>query len=386
MIVVDQFSTQKNSITIECEKYRYSPGEQVQGKVLLNIVSSLEVQDIQLKLTGSEKVEWQKISESRDHEGNTTTSRDGPYSGRHDFLELMSPLGRNMALTIGQFEFPFSIQLPDALPESCEVGTNPKVLNKQMRKYSTRHWGSCRYKLKAVIQAGPSNKRSMKCTQVFRIVNLPPPTNEAVISETQEVGGCCASPGSVEILLKAEKNAYIKGDTIRAVAKVENDSLNCIKNVDLKFVQVIELTAHKRNKARVFEEFFPLDKCEKSGCPPRAKFVARIREYNVDLRVPYDAATSSCIGRIMKVYYLLRLRGKISLASTLKAEIPIVIYDSELKPVSTGWKPQVMPMLTVSSIPGYNPVVPNSTTRTTTNHAIDYDESENLVPYSKILP
>jgi len=369
-----QFSTQENSISIDCEKYHYNPGEQVRGKVLLNIVSALEVQDIKLKFTGTEQTEWLTLTYRKEADGSQTLERDGPHSGRHDFFKTMLPMGQNMALTHGQFEFPFSVQLPNVLPGSCEVGTNPKFL--QDRVNHSRCWAMCRYKIKAVIQAknlGAYGNKDMKCTQVFQIVNLPPPTDERVVSQTQDVFRCCRNLGSVSMQLQAEKDAFKKGDPIRVVAKFQNQSKASINSVHLKLTRVIELKSHT---GRVFQEIIPLTTSQEQGCAAMTNKEARMA-----VTVPTDSAKSTCIGSIMKVHYLLRVRGKVTVAKTLKIEIPVAIFElapKYVKPVSTNWEPRVMPMFTVETLPGYNPGnVPNwsstttttTTTSTTTNHA-----------------
>lgn len=102
---------------------------------------------------------------------------------------------------------------------SCKVGTDPKLT--WFRSDEEFHYGQCRYKIKAFVEAGGFSKKSMKCSQEFTVINRAPPAVSVGSMATTSIQtcGCLCDQGICDISVQAEKDAFKIGDPVRILAK-----------------------------------------------------------------------------------------------------------------------------------------------------------------------
>jgi hypothetical protein len=410
----------QNGVFVVLDNYSCHPGDQVTGKVYLNLVQPATVKAVYLKLTGFEKTEWRKCT---NHKKAVHREERCPQTGlmmkkidwvddwkvehecgRHDFFKTEIPLGGSIPFGLGQYELPFSVQLPQRLPGSVEVG-NP---NPKFHAYGLHEdfmWGQCRYKVKAFVEtqeawagfsatAAPAFGRGaglrasfgaalgaaaavhaarkrpqfMKCSQDFQVINRPPPVDAAEAKAEANVNVCCCiNKGTAHVAMSSDKDAFQIGDAVSVTASFNNQATVPVNELQLRLKRFVELKSDRG--ARKYDECSIVE-AVKPGCA-----AGEVCARNFRLQMPNSKAlVSSSYGGLLKVYYVLEVKGTVTCASSPKCRIPICIYSRppvyQRPQITMGWQPQVLPVYVVGAIPGYNagqvPVFPKQQTTTTT--------------------
>lgn len=234
------------TIYIQLDKGSYSPGEQVNGTVFLNVLQNLPgCQDIWVTISGmedtklierKERTEW--YTDSQGHQKSRTHVYYVHHRDYNSFFNHRFPLYRfNTAfLPAGQYTFPISFMLQRGLPSTFN--------------YDFYSHGPCHGKVNYVIQAsvggGGGPYQQIRCNQAF-VVN-----QELILSsgiqkkelDKEIVSCCCIGKGKSKITTYFEKNDYVPGEVSYMITEVDNSKGKAdILEIRGIFKQTMRLTA-----------------------------------------------------------------------------------------------------------------------------------------------
>jgi len=218
------------NIYIEIPKVEFTLGGTVSGKVHISAPQPIETCGVFLKLTGVEQTSWEEEkTKTVKTEENGEENREERkcvrclYGAYDTFLNQEVPLWQHDGfMQAGQFEIPFSFQLPESLPSSFKLVGN---------KFGRRFDCSISYRLTAAFKR-PGFFKSDISHHVDVLLHAPGPQYAAVrvsvqaeASANQDIYGCCCScrsQGKFEIAVKSDKNTYHAGETASLQAQVKN--------------------------------------------------------------------------------------------------------------------------------------------------------------------
>ncbi|MDP2672869.1 MAG: hypothetical protein Q8O84_03600 [Nanoarchaeota archaeon] len=106
----------KGRIEIILDKYQYSPGETINGKVKLIIKKPLVSKELKISLIGQQKIKSRKMNINRQNSRNEFKTIE--------VFNFAMPLHKQKEYTIGGQEINFQIKIPNNILNSQE----PKVL------------------------------------------------------------------------------------------------------------------------------------------------------------------------------------------------------------------------------------------------------------------
>nr|CDJ84550.1 Arrestin domain containing protein [Haemonchus contortus] len=222
MVKLDRFD-----IVLNNPEDAYFAGQEISGKVIIEIGEPKKVNEILLELKGRARTYWTKHSgKSRKH-----VSHSEPYfleqfntAYTHKFTVTKNGKEKERVLPAGVHEIPFSYTLPKSLPSSFEG-----------------EFGHIRYTCRAICERPwDFDIVSRKAFTVIGIedINSDPRLNEPVsISESNHtVAWCCRATGSITGELSLSKSGFTPGEKVNISYRVSNNSSRA-KPLCLKFVQ-----------------------------------------------------------------------------------------------------------------------------------------------------
>uniref|UniRef100_A0A0K0DIV6 Arrestin_C domain-containing protein n=1 Tax=Angiostrongylus cantonensis TaxID=6313 RepID=A0A0K0DIV6_ANGCA len=197
----------------------YFAGQEISGKVVLEILEPKKVSEILLELKGRARTYWtQHSGKSRKH-----VSHSEPYfleqfntAYTHKFSVLRNEKEKERVLPAGLHEVPFSYTLPKTLPTSFEG-----------------EFGYIRYTCKAICERPWDfdivTRKGFTVIGIEDINSDPRLSKPISTSETNRtVALCCHATGSITGELSLEKTGFTAGETInisRLFSKMHTFSL-----------------------------------------------------------------------------------------------------------------------------------------------------------------
>ncbi|VDO90973.1 unnamed protein product [Heligmosomoides polygyrus] len=183
----------------------YFAGQEISGKVIIEISEPKKVNEILLELKGRARTYWTKHSgKSRKH-----VSHSEPYfleqfntNYTHKFVVTKNGKEKERVLPAGVHEVPFSYTLPKSLPTSFEG-----------------EFGHIRYTCRAICERPwDFDIVSRKAFTVIGVedINSDPRLNEPISTceSNHTVAWCCRATGSITAELKLEKSGFTPGEKI----------------------------------------------------------------------------------------------------------------------------------------------------------------------------
>ncbi|KAE9416940.1 hypothetical protein Angca_008312 [Angiostrongylus cantonensis] len=205
----------------------YFAGQEISGKVVLEILEPKKVSEILLELKGRARTYWtQHSGKSRKH-----VSHSEPYfleqfntAYTHKFSVLRNEKEKERVLPAGLHEVPFSYTLPKTLPTSFEG-----------------EFGYIRYTCKAICERPWDfdivTRKGFTVIGIEDINSDPRLSKPISTSETNRtVALCCHATGSITGELSLEKTGFTAGETINISYRITNECSRG-KPVCLKLVQ-----------------------------------------------------------------------------------------------------------------------------------------------------
>jgi hypothetical protein len=250
------------SIGVETEQSDYAAGSTLRGKVYLCVnnrqSTPVAAQSLQLRLIGKE-------SALIHHQSSDTDSRDNPRTDNHyerrknTFFQLEYPLYTylNHFATVGRYEYPFSISLPQHLPSSLSASSGQSHCEVEYELVAT------------LIQQGGSNKslfrsgpHGYKKISISASVEAPNDTSVQHPEDIIPVNCCCCSKReSMTLETSLDKTVVTPYDIIGVQFRCKNNSFSKVHTITVQMEQIIEwkCDVHKKEVKQI------LSKTEFSG-------------------------------------------------------------------------------------------------------------------------
>ncbi|XP_059847402.1 arrestin domain-containing protein 2-like isoform X1 [Hypanus sabinus] len=286
----------------------YSTGDEVSGKVVLEVTRQMKVQSLKLHTEGYAKVHW---TESRSAGSSTAYTQN--YSDEVEYYNkrvnlIQADNGSFTVLQAGRHEFPFSFQLPE---------------ENLVTSFEGKH-GSVRYWVKAKLhRPWATVKKIKKDFTVIEPIDINTPSLLAPQAGTKEKSARVWywNLGHLALTAKIDRKGYTPGEVIPIFAEVDNC---CSRTVTPKAAIIQMQTFIARGTTK--QKKSVVATLHGEGVAPRKRGTWHGRP----LKIPPVSPSLQC--RVIRVDYTLRVYIEIPGTSKLSLELPLVIGTIPLHP------------------------------------------------------
>ncbi|RZF46314.1 hypothetical protein LSTR_LSTR010169 [Laodelphax striatellus] len=308
----------------------YYAGQNVTGKLRLNLDKPKKVRSIQIKFLGKGEVKWTVQEDVRQNDGNTR-SENVVYSGDEEYYTFKYNLagGGNSELEIaaGEHVYPFSATLPPLLPSS----------------FDGEH-GHVRYTVTATLDR--PWKVDQHATAIFTVVtpvdlNYNVKAKEPVKMEVEKSFCCCwCQSGPLQLVLAMPYSGFVPGQSMPLTLEVDNASNVRVDNVVVKLEKVLNWKARDpQTKTRT--DHVELSKLALEGIEPNGS-----KSWTQLMPIPNLPPVNLDQSTIISCTYTLTAVAEVSgCHSNLSVEVPVFlgtvpIYQPPLAAAAGGDAPQ----------------------------------------------
>ena len=339
------------TIFIQFDKGSYSPREQVNGTIYLNVFQNYPgTREITVLIRGFEDTRLieRKTRTTTHRTGKTTTTRTHTYYVTHQdynaFFNHQFVIYRfaNECIPAGQYTFPISFVLPAGLPST---------FNHTFQRYGSNH-AKVNYTVGARVgsymQLGPP----ISCTQNFVL-------NQELLASTGNVrkeinkevkSCCCVAKGPTKIVSYFEKNDYCPGETAFMVTEVDNSNCKAdILEVKGIFKQVLKINARSYSTTLPFDHQTLVMQGMKRG---ESHLAEQAKRFSIQLSTRSgELLQPTCRGRLVSNEYHLvnSLKMDACMCCGLEPNCSLVLNlrnpDQQTQrwdAMPSNWNPQVM--------------------------------------------
>ena len=279
----------------EIEKSVYMPGETIKGKLKLKVKHGIKVTSISIRFHGCAEVFW------------TTGSKfDTIHENKVEYIDKSFIFAHNNEkfCIIGEFSFPFEIQLPSDIPSSLN--------------------GYINYYLRACINIPwRLNKKIKRAVEIVKPIylNRYPHLKQSVTREyTKMISSFLGKSLPVTIRLSIAKSGFVAGENIMFDAFIDNQSSRkfeaCFKIMSITTMFASDKTS-TTFRSNIAKTDFPFNKILKHS---------QVNWNCGTLTIPEETPLSNTTSDIVKLNYfvVLRIKDEFSL-KLFHASIPITI-------------------------------------------------------------
>ncbi|TKR76313.1 hypothetical protein L596_017470 [Steinernema carpocapsae] len=248
MVKLDKFDIEFNN-----SEHAYFAGQEISGRVVIELSEPKKVNEILLELKGRARTYWTKHSgKSRSHcshsEPYFCEQFNTNYTAKFT-VTTQSEKKKNSSERIlpeGRHEVPFSYTLPKTLPSSFEGD-----------------YGYIRYTCRAICERPWDfdivTKKAFTVIGIEDINEDPKAAQPASASDSNSsIKFCCRKNGNVITELSVERTGYTPGEVVRIKGKITNQSSRTLKNSSLRLRQHVSYkaktfagTEHVKNASKV---------------------------------------------------------------------------------------------------------------------------------------
>lgn len=352
---------------IHLDKPFYSPGEQVNGTVSIQVSVPVQATDLELKLLGGEFVyfvhpQTGKISDISEHTANTHDPNEhlGNFTENRVFYDFKNPIykfhkpGTEVGIIKpGQYQFPFSFLLSEEAPSSFEYNWK----NKGHRCNATIQYiitANVFDNNRGIKQMGgiAGNLAHKELTVVPRLSGMIRRNRRLELTENVNMC-CCLNQGEVRVVAHFENDRFRIGSS--AVIVLEIDNRHCsaaVNDVDIKLEQRLSFKARGQEQRKVTI----LKEVKGPGCPAKVALIGK-NSLKVDLGIygtRQDGADifGSCHGELVEcrhrivIVFNMGVMCNCSKSPELHLDVPIFKpFDGEREPMpsfmTSNWNPQI---------------------------------------------
>ena len=278
----------------------FFPGQSINGKVVLHCREKKTVRAIYLNLIGRGYVKWTESG------GNNTTVTYKAEESYFNFRVKLWGDGQNsQQLEAGNYEFPFSLQLPSSPMPSSYEGS----------------FGNIRYWLEARLDRPRKTDHVTKFAftllervdlEAFR-ENLIHPLR---FEKEKTICCLCCQSGPVSFAVSTDHGGYCAGENILVTARVENNSNLAVGKLQAKLIRKVDFHARGKTRSRKIL----VSQMHVSSIAATETF-----DWNrKPLLIPACPPTSSMCG-IIHIRYVLHVTLVLPFAIDIVAKFPITI-------------------------------------------------------------
>lgn len=285
-------------------------GQVVTGKLVVHIISPLQVRGIELQFRGEANVQWSENRMEAD-ENNRQQKVSDVYSASELYFDnryyILGGPTCSMMLQPGDHMYGFSMQLPAVLPCSFEG------------KY-----GHIRYTLKATMECiGHTNHTARVAFSVLLPLDLnhePNVKNQVQVVEDKYLCCCCCKSGPITAVVSLPSSGYVPGQEIPMAVEVDNNSNKAVSSVICtlqKFVTFQVVRPERKSRSDTIK----VAQMVLGGVEPNGSFT-----WNERLTVPSLPPSYLRNCNIIDVAYSLLIEVRIpGLHKNMNVTIPVVL-------------------------------------------------------------
>jgi hypothetical protein len=235
------------TLAMSLDQQAVHSGGLVTGRIYLNVTAEVECSALQFQISGGEHttVRYERTTGSGDNKKTTTHYAHG----HRTLLNIIVPLAQFPSGTAapGQYEFPFSAQLPAGLPSSmCVSGSSncrvSYVFTARLTRPGMFKWDvTCKQPL--LVQMQPR----LNAQQVY----LPPDTTAVKFC-------CCFNKGQMSFGAVLDRGLVSPNEQLGVGFGVKNESTVELLGVDVKIRETIYWSAggHNERSVRIVAQSF----------------------------------------------------------------------------------------------------------------------------------
>ena len=236
--------TKKAKLGIVLDTPTIFAGQVVQGRVLAQIFEECKAESLQLTVSGKEysHVHWTETHGSGD---DRRTEHHHAYANR-TLVHIDVPLAifANGIIVPGQYEFPFSAQMPEDLPSPMSAKGDG---------------GDCKicYDMKARLHCPGWTNWDVKAKMPVLVSSAPLPAEASPVfvePETTQVNFCCCfNRGQMSLGVTFDDTSIARGDAVNVGMACKNESTSEIQGITVAIYENVRWTAqgHSNGSRRV---------------------------------------------------------------------------------------------------------------------------------------
>lgn len=312
------------SVGIRTNQSSYNAGDTIYGRVYLSVSKeSVCAEELRLRLVGEEQVTvHHQTSHDVEHEEHgqnrheTRRTEDHYERSKSCFFDLVYPLHtcEGGQLTRGQYEYPFSINLPENLTSSMNVRKGESYCGINYRV------------VVLVVQEGSSLFRSnIQANQNIDISSVGSPLDDTSIQLPVEVfpitNCCCFEKGTMVLEASVDKTIVAPRSTVNVAYRAINNSTLDVNSINVKISQITTWCSNGHSEA--LETILDERNVDGTDYPALRKLATKPRRYfgaaeaealilnkewdTTQLHLPSDSL-DSYHGRLLEVKHVLSVQ------------------------------------------------------------------------------
>eukprot|EP00826_Nyctotherus_ovalis_P036525 TRINITY_DN3246_c0_g1_i1.p1 TRINITY_DN3246_c0_g1~~TRINITY_DN3246_c0_g1_i1.p1 ORF type:complete len:541 (-),score=113.21 TRINITY_DN3246_c0_g1_i1:1914-3536(-) len=299
----------------------YSPSSFVHGAVYLDVYSPVTIYNVELRLRGTERVKWEEVKNSSPGDNNKITEKMKDKQTIFSTTSLLQAVAET--LPPGQYQYPFSFQLPDQIPGTFEI------------KHGD-YDGRIRYTLTAVLNCADRDPIKYRTELVIR--QRPTIANyNAPVTVDEEVCICCSNKGRCSMTCNFQSDTYQPGNTAILMTTVDNSICTVdIKNFTVTLKQTVDFRT-RNGRSMSFSR--DIRSSDFSGVASHTSTRGNPQLMSIQLEEPFESGKliqPSVHGMMITCNYQLQVRPAFDAtcaccSNTPTITVPLFIYAPELQ-------------------------------------------------------
>ena len=212
-------------------------GDPIVGKVKFNVTKTLKARGIKVTLLGSASyTATKRVKRGNRYTNVTDTITDKFFE---QAVEVLPGAGQTQELQPGDYEYPFSWQLPGSSPSTWVA----KTTGQGGFFDSGKPKGMIKYTAKGEIDVPMGFDKS--CETIFNVTNVRDLNNyvhlanPVSLNRSKEVGFLCFTSGRIVLTASLDKSGFVPGEKMEAKIECNNQSSKPLKLL-LKFMQIVK--------------------------------------------------------------------------------------------------------------------------------------------------
>ncbi|KAL1501859.1 hypothetical protein ABEB36_007105 [Hypothenemus hampei] len=209
----------------------YSPGQTIQGRIILNFDSAIKCRGVKLTLKFTERTQWLGTESYYDSQSREQKNRDTQFNGdREEIIFKQWVYGdqnASMQLTAGQHVFPFNINLPQNIPSTyqCPEGSVTYTVSANVDRPMAFDYDDNF----VVVVNSPVD---------LNFIARPDDLEPTHYSDEKTVCCWCCAQGAITMDVTLPKKVIIPGEGTEVSVKLTNMSNTNVEGVSLEFEQI----------------------------------------------------------------------------------------------------------------------------------------------------
>ncbi|CEM24006.1 unnamed protein product [Vitrella brassicaformis CCMP3155] len=336
-----------SGVNVQTDQQNYGAGDEVTGRVNLQVESPTQVKGVFLKVSGFERVTvWETYTVTEGTGDNAKqVQKTRTHTNRNDFFKVEVPVAQGLShLDRGQYSYPFRFMLPSTLPGSFELSD---------RVHGDRYNCEIVYKVKGKVVRPGMFKADLKDTKKLTVYQRMPPSVELVGHDHQMMYLCCCiAKGEMNLTMRCNADKYMPGDMAQLLCSIDNQSEANIPKIRLELVREVSITT----RTRTWRDKDVIASQSYAGIAPHTKETEQEgNPRQMTLSIPHSVRPTT-FGQIIQCQFSIQMKAGITCGTTANVTCPIILFLRQPPPAPIAmmpatWQPVVYQEVVAITIP-----------------------------------